>query len=349
MSTHKPYPPTQAGLGLSPTTDLDVPITAVFLVLFLLGAICHMTILQVNIRRGQKFMMSGMLFGFCNARIAACIMRIVWSQRLHNVSIAIAAQIFIAAGVVVLFIVNIVFAQRILRAWHPHAGWHSAVTFVFNLYIGSIVAVIIMLITVVIQSFYTRDLSILLTDRDIQRFGVTYFAVAAFMPIPLILLGFLIPRHSETENFGAGHFNSKVIILLVSSALLTLGAAFRAGITFMPRPINNPAWYQSKACFYLFDFTIEFIVVALYVIIRVDKRFIVPDHAHGPGDYSGKNAGVEGKAEQNIMSRVLSEEEVFDDEPVATELSRLATGRGDLEALRMDDIASVAEESKGEA
>jgi len=86
----------------------------------------------------------------------------------------------------------------------------------------------------------------------------------------------------------------------------------------MPRPRDNPAWYHSKACFYLFNFTIEWVVVALYAIIRVDKRFIVPNKSKGPGDYSRK---VENESDEKtndqpggILNRVLSEEEVFDGE-----------------------------------
>ena len=42
-----PYAPTNAGIGGQPSIGLDVPILAVFIVLFVLGAATHMTILQV--------------------------------------------------------------------------------------------------------------------------------------------------------------------------------------------------------------------------------------------------------------------------------------------------------------
>jgi hypothetical protein len=90
---HAPYPPRTAGLGGQPTKQLDSPITAVFLALFVMGAATHMTILQVNLRRGRKFVISGMLFGFCMARILACTMRLVWASYPHNVSVAIASQV----------------------------------------------------------------------------------------------------------------------------------------------------------------------------------------------------------------------------------------------------------------
>jgi len=339
ISEHKPYPPTTAGLGGMPNIDVDDPITAVFIFLFLLGAITHMTILQVNLRRGKKFFMSGMLFGFCMARIVACSMRLAWSTHHDNISVAIAAQVFVSIGVILLFIVNLIFAQRILRASHPHIGWAKWFSWAFKAFYASIIIVIIALVTCSVQSFYTRSHNTLRIDRDVVRFGGTYFAVAAFLPIVLLVLGGVIPRRSGTEKFGHGHFSTKIIILVCSSLLLTLGAAFRAGIAYAPRPINDPAWYHSKACFYIFNFTIECIVVALYAIIRVDKRFIVPNNSHGPGDYSGQGDGA--GHQKSSVYRVKSEEEVFDDQPEDDEVSSPAVNNeDDLEAQHTVETAS---------
>ncbi|KAI6712063.1 hypothetical protein JHW43_005420 [Diplocarpon mali] len=317
----KPYPPTTAGLGLTPTKSLDDPITAIFLFLFLLGAAAHMTILQVNMRRGHKFIMSGLLFGFCMARITTCTMRLVWTSYITDVSIAIAAQIFVAAGVLLLFIINLIFTQRVLRASHSDWAWTKAFSLAFNIYYGSIVLMLIALIFCTVQSFYTLDTDIRRIDRDVQLVGSTYFAVAAFLPMPLLASNFLLPKPKSTprvEKFGVGRFRTKIWILLFSSFILTFGAAFRAGIAYVPRPRNNPAWYHSKACFYVVNFTIEIVVVALYAGIRVDKRFHVPNSSHGPGDYVGRKRG-EGKSvmvgregeEQGFLARINTEEQMF--------------------------------------
>jgi hypothetical protein len=81
MSEHQPpqqgppYAPRIASLGGRPTIGVDVPITAVFLFLFAIGAAGHMTVFQINRRRGHKFIMSVLTFGFCMARIVTMIMR----------------------------------------------------------------------------------------------------------------------------------------------------------------------------------------------------------------------------------------------------------------------------------
>jgi len=163
-----PYPPFAATLGGSPTKHLDDPITSVFLVLFVFGAITHMTILQVNRRRGKKFLMSGLLFGFCMARNVTMTMRLVWSTHETNIHVAIAAQIFVAAGVILPFIVNLIFVQRIVRACHPNWAWAQWFSLSFKIYYASIITMMIAVIFCTVQSFYTLNHNIRRIDRDVQ-------------------------------------------------------------------------------------------------------------------------------------------------------------------------------------
>jgi hypothetical protein len=127
-----------------------------------------MTILQVNLHRGKKFIMSGLLFGFCMARITTMTMRLVWCTYATNIHIAIAAQIFVAAGVILLFIINLIFAQRIVRASHPQWAWAHWFSMAFKVYYASIIAMLVALIFCTVQSFYTLDYNIRRIDRDVQ-------------------------------------------------------------------------------------------------------------------------------------------------------------------------------------
>ena len=314
-----PYAQENAALGGLPTLHTDVPITAVFLVLFIIGAVSHMTILQVNQRRGHKFLLSGMTFGFCMARIVTCVMRIVWATRPRNLRIAIAAQVFVAAGVVLLFVINLVFAQRIVRSCHPNSGWHPIFGLGLKAIYVLIVITLIMTIAAVIQQFYTLNSNTIRIDRDIQHYGQTFYAIVSFLPIPLVIFGLAIPRKTRVEKFGSGRFRSKIYILLLATVVLCLGASFRAGTNYAAlRPANDPAWYHSKACFYIFNLVVEIFVVYLYVAVRVDKRFWVPNGSHAPGDYSRKEStGEKSLAEpadkQERAEGIMSAEEVFDE------------------------------------
>lgn len=290
-----------------------------------------MTIFQMNKRRGHKFLMSGMLFGFCMARITTCILRIVWATRPTKIPVAIAAQIFVAAGVVLLYVINLIFAQRVIRAAHPRNGWHPLLSHLFTAIYILIVVSLIMLITATIQSFYTLNSNTKRIDRAILLYGGTFYAIVGFLPFPLVLGGLIIPRKTRVEKFGTGRFRSKIAILLSSAFLLCLGATFRVGTSYKtPRPLNKPPAYYDKACFYIFDFTVEILVIILYVVVRVDRRFHVPDGSKGAGDYSGSHALT---TKENIVAngsrRIMSEEEVFDDAPDNGGSSRIEMTRLD--------------------
>ena len=58
-----PYSPTHAGLGGFPDVVPDIPITAVFLVLYLILGVVHIKILKSNKGRGHKFIFNGALLG----------------------------------------------------------------------------------------------------------------------------------------------------------------------------------------------------------------------------------------------------------------------------------------------
>lgn len=284
-----PYASKVAGLGGLPTITVDVPICAVFLALFLGAGAAHMTIFRKNRKRGHKFIPSAVTFGFCMSRVVANIIRIAWACHPHNVKIAIAAQIFVAAGILLLFILNLLYAQRMLRAAFPGFGWSTAVSTAFKGLYAIVVLSIIMLIVAVIQSMYTLNANTRRIDRDIQLYGVTYFAIVSFLPLPIVLLVLLFSRGKQVEQFGSGSWRSKALVVLSAAVLLCLGASFRAGTTWMPpRLATNPPWYDHKACFYVFDFGIDISVVLLFLFARVDQRFWVPNGSSKVRHYRGE-------------------------------------------------------------
>ncbi|KAM5348270.1 hypothetical protein ACJ41O_008094 [Fusarium nematophilum] len=325
-----PYLPTTAGLGGRPTPSVDDPISGVLLAFFVAGAVLNMTIFQLNSRRSHKFILSALLFGFCMARIVANVLRIVWASYPGNARLAIAAMVFTNAGVVLLFVVNLIFAQRILRAYHPHLGWSRPATLVFRFLYFSVVASLIMVIVAVVYNFYTLNADTKQRLRDIQLTAATYLAILAFLPLPIIALCLALPRKAAMDKFGQGRMRTKLGLLIFTSSLLTLGAAFRAGVSFQIRPITDPAWYHHKACFYVFNYVVEIIVVYSYALSRFDRRFHIPNGSSGPGDYSGSVKS------DKPMYRVNTEEEVFGDD----ERPRTAEQRREQERQSEDGLKS---------
>ncbi|KAG7286810.1 hypothetical protein NEMBOFW57_009127 [Staphylotrichum longicolle] len=104
-------------MGGVPAVTPDIPVSAVLLALFALGAITHITLFRLSLRRGRKFIFSLLLMGFCFTRIAALSLRIVWARNPTNANIALAANILVAAGVIILFIVNLIFTSCFVVVW----------------------------------------------------------------------------------------------------------------------------------------------------------------------------------------------------------------------------------------
>ena len=234
-----------------------------------------------------------------------------------------------SAGVLILFLINLIFAQRITRAAHPHFGWHKTLSIVFKCLYALILVMLAMVITATVQSFYTLDMNIKRIDRDLQMTASTYLMFISFLPIALVIGALVVPRKTRLEKFGSGRWRSKIAILLTTSVLLCLGASFRTGTAYKnPRPRDDPAWYHAKWCFYFFNFILEITVVYLYILVRVDRRFHVPDHSKGPGDYSAEqkeqsdNDTQEPPHSRGSGIHILSEEDVFDDSPVERTTSK---------------------------
>lgn len=282
-----PYASDIAEFGGLPTITPDIPICAVFIAFYICFAATNMTIFQINSRRRHKFVLSGMLFGFCMARIATLVVRIVWANRQHNVRLAIAANIFVNAGILLVYIINLVLAQRILRAMQPQIGWNPVLRAIYKVFYTSIGVALVMVITAVVVSLYTLDTHTRSTCRGVELAALTYLLIITCLPVLHIAASLLLPTPRDAENFGEGSIRSKIIIVSLSACLCMLMAGFKAGVNWSPpRPAIDPAWYDSKPCFYIFNFMCEILILCLLTFSRIDKRFFVPNGCNQAGDYT---------------------------------------------------------------
>lgn len=327
---------------------MDDPICAVLLLFFIAGAATHITIFRINHKRDHKFVFSALLFGFCMARITTLVLRIVWASRPRSVNIAIAANIFVQAGVLLLFIVNLIFSQRLIRSYHPALGWSRSLSWAFKFLYFCVAANLIMVITATVNSFFTLDPNTRRIDRDIQLFAGTFLAVLSFLPVPITIITVVAPRaRPRPEKFGQGRQRTKIWLLLFTSTILALGAGFRIGVNFTtPRPAADPAWYHSKACFYCFNFVIELLVVYSYAITRFDRRYHVPDGSSGPGHYSGERVTSETKSPMKSPVRatmgssltVNREIDVFGDDTVLDSPAEQSRRQSEWEARAREEL-----------
>lgn len=221
------------------------------------------------------------------SRVATSVLRIASISLPRDIQLAIAAQVFVAAGVLILFILNLIFAQRVVRATHPRFGWHPAFSIAYKVLYVLIGLTLAAVITATVQTFYTLNPHTRSIDRALQLYGSTFLAVIATLPIPITLLACVVP-HGPHDRFGTGRFRTKVIALVFSATLLSFGAWYRSGVSWHPPiPRTQPLpGFMGKGPFYVVNFFVEIVTVYLYGILRIDLRWHIPNGAKGPGSYS---------------------------------------------------------------
>lgn len=91
--------PAQGGFpgGNPPNTTVDLPLTIVFLLMYISGAVTHISIYRANAKRGHKFLLSDLMFDFCMVRTLTCLFRIIWVF-VQARGVVLAAQIFFNGG-----------------------------------------------------------------------------------------------------------------------------------------------------------------------------------------------------------------------------------------------------------
>ncbi|KAI8663731.1 hypothetical protein NCS57_00975200 [Fusarium keratoplasticum] len=272
-----PYLPRGVILGLIPSPMSDIPVSSVLIVFFILSATLRMAIFQLNLRRNHKFVLSAVLFRLSMARIMANVLRIAWAVHNDNARLVIVASIFANAGMMLLFVVNLILPQRVVRAHHPQIVWSKPFGWAFRFLYSGIAASLVMVIASVVYSYYTLDPHVPSQLRCIRLITAVYLAVLAFIPIPGVIITLLLPCSSPIEHFGQGTMRTRVVLLLFTSDLLSLGACFRAGAAFIQRPSENPGRFNSKAAYYCFNYMVELVVVFTYVLSRFDRRFLIPN------------------------------------------------------------------------
>lgn len=281
--------PRAATSGGHPNVHQDVPVCAVLIAIFLIGAISNMTIFQRNRRRGHRFFISWALFGFSMARVATFILRLAVANRPTNVSLAIAAGIFTNVGILILYVILLLLALRIFRATHPHLGWNPILRkAIMASYYGVAVA-LILVVAFTVLTFYTLDQGKRTAALWIQRVAILYLLLFNIAYLVLFLLSVMLPPEQESENFGRyGSMRSKLNILSLAGFATLIIAGFRMGTIWSPPQLaSNPPWWDGKVAFYLILFGLEVFVLYFLTFTRIDQRFWVPNGSSKRCSYSG--------------------------------------------------------------
>ncbi|KAK9358339.1 hypothetical protein V1504DRAFT_461498 [Lipomyces starkeyi] len=187
--------------GDYPVRKDDIAGSVVCIVCFFVLAVTNMTIFRRNRARGHKFIPSGAMFGLCMARIVTFSMRVAYTTHLSNVNISIASSIFIAAGVVILFVLNILFSQRVFTAQHPSRAYVGSLFFnIMKIYYFSIIAFLIVLI-ISTGVYYHTNATVMKGIAQFRKVAMVYFTIAAFLPTLIVTAAYAIPRSKQDRTW----------------------------------------------------------------------------------------------------------------------------------------------------
>ncbi|KUI70799.1 hypothetical protein VM1G_11657 [Cytospora mali] len=270
-----PYPLDTAQIGGLPSVSVDIPPLAVFLALYATSAIISIILFEHQRRRHLSCTVPVILFLFSGERVLTCVLRIFWAFKLTNVRVAVASQVSLQAGVLLLFLLNLILAERFWLDRKLRARTHVRLRFALVTLSTLTISALIMEIASIIVSVYTLDQKTISTCRNVQRAGATYFLILATTPLAMLALAFLTSPASSTKRQGT--FSGELFrlsVTIVSSVLCIMNAGFKTGVVWTPpRSLFDPAWYHSRACLYLFGFTMEVCVLILLYATRADLKF----------------------------------------------------------------------------
>lgn len=273
--------------GLYPNVRQDAAACGVLIAIYLASAIAHQVNFQVNRRRGHRFYMSWAMFGFGMARVATLVLRLAWACRPDHARLAIAAQIFTNVGILVIYVVDLLLALRVFRALHPRLGWKPILDKSIKLAYVALAVAICLVIGFVIASFYTLNPEVQTASLWATRSGILVLLLFNLIAPILYLLCLFMPPSPDAENFGKGSMKAKLVILGVALFFTLFIAGFRTGVSWSDaRPLADPAWYDTRAAFYVIELGFEIIITCMFLFTRFEQRFWIPNGSKGPGDYS---------------------------------------------------------------
>ncbi len=136
-----------------------------------------------------------------------------------------------------------------------------------------------MVISATVDSFFISPSSeeMLRSARKVVLVGVTVLTFLAALPgcvVGCILAGqWWRQKHMRMMREDDARFKARACVLAATAALLTLDVGFRCGVAFAARPVGRAGWWHSRACYYCFGYVVEWLVVGVYAVARLDRRF----------------------------------------------------------------------------
>jgi hypothetical protein len=267
--------------GGIPTDGTDIPASAVLLVVYLALAVVHGYLFFVKSKK--TFIPQAMTMGFCISRVVSMSLRIAWTANVTNKNIAIASNIFLNAGVLLLYIVNMLLTHRFILTIFPNLPTRKTAPYnlAFFLYVGSSLPLLILVVVPGVQLFLSSDLSTIHIDRDILRFAQCYLTVFVSAPVIATITSSTIYFFASKKASGlrAGEVSLRAAVLFIAGSLLIWIQAVKIlqiFYTATPETAVSPPWFLRRPILYSGFFLPELLVVIIYAVASIRFRYQMP-------------------------------------------------------------------------
>lgn len=268
-----PYPLDNAQIGGIPSVPVDIPPLAVFLAIHAIAATISMLLAESHRRNGRNLTIPVITFLFSGERVLACAVRIAWASRPDSVRIAIASQVLLQAGVLLLLLLNLILAGRLWLDRQPGPRTRRCLRVLLGGMSVLTVSALVMVVVSVVVSVFSLDQGTIDRCRDVQRAAASYLVVLAVAPVGLLLVAPLVssvPKPQDTIKR-----RLKLAIVLSSCLLCIMNIGFKAGVVWArPKPLFDSAWYHSRTCLYTFVLGTEVVALVMLLATRADLRFM---------------------------------------------------------------------------
>lgn len=266
-------PPYDATLTAPVSSNLktlpDIPILVIFATFFVAATLFYAFRLTRQLRKRERYGISLFLFLFALQRIPAYILLIVSNFQTGEVAIAVAAGTLIEVGIVLLYLANLVYVAAVIRAGTGQHTWLKILQ--VALYITTVVAVVMSVVGVVVVIF-TADEKVLDNCLYVRRAVATFFLALAIAPLGLLIAAYF--GHRKRLFRVVRETWVDLAITAAAALLCMLVSGFRTGIIWQePGFGTDLEWYQTRASFYALQLAPEILLMVMYMLVRVDKRF----------------------------------------------------------------------------
>ncbi|KAK3388775.1 hypothetical protein B0T20DRAFT_102612 [Sordaria brevicollis] len=317
-----------AVLGGIPTEGVDIPISSVFILLFGIAAVWHLyTYFWVDRRRlpRQRHFFAMMLFVFSTLRMFSLVMRIIWAASVTDPHIpeqvvAVPARTFTTAGNTLIYILNFFTVRRFNRDYALF-GAHPAPLRITRFLMFATLACLVMIVTSLVDSYHEHTDAVEKQGRAVQLAALTILTVLAFCPIIMASLGHVFRDNAKVYGGSQEEkrrYKARMRLIMISSLLMTLDVGYECGVAYARRPVERPAWWHHRAALYLSDYLLELLMVALFGVARLDRRFKMMRASERLGSRDGGGSPFGQQQRQNInaaeMGMAIGAREYYEDQ-----------------------------------